>query len=91
MTHRNKVLVFTLQNDLYAGNFARPDGKTVDTTCVTINFDINVVPDDQYQEYEQYYSDHLGSQIDNLTESKEPEKGYYLNNGAYAEDEDFMQ
>ena len=56
--HTSAKLSFTYNSILHTGkvehfinlfgNFERPDGKMVDTTMVTINFDINVVPPSDY-------------------------------------------
>lgn len=70
------------------GNFAREDGKLVDTTMVTINFDINVVPPADYiHDYEQYYYEENG--IRDLVDGKIGEKGYYREDGTLGEDEEF--
>lgn len=67
------------------GNFERPDGKLVDTTMVTINFDINVVPPgDYYHDYEQYYfEDEAKSTIRNAVDGADGSKRYYMSDGRY--------
>lgn len=72
------------------GNFERPDGKLVDTTMVTINFDINVVPPgDYYHDYEQYYyEDETKSTIRNAVDGADGSKRYFMSDGMYNSSED---
>ena len=67
------------------GNFERSDGKLVDTTMVTFNFDINVVPpSDYYHDYEQfYYEDDAKSTIRNAVDGADGARRYYMSDGRY--------
>ena len=93
LPHRSLLLRFVYNSTKHVGkvdhfinlfgNFARPDGRLIDTTMVTINFDINVVPPADYiHDYEQfYYEKEVASGARNLIDGVDGEKLYYRDDG----------